>query len=382
MESARFVFDGAHTRFESIFVIFSKKMPPVHADLRIFYYLCAEYFSEPHTIITMYTQRELSDMIQKGIEQLDYPTHAPSLYDPVRYTLEAGGKRLRPTLVLMAANLFADDIRAAIDPALGIEMYHNFTLLHDDVMDKAPERRGRDTVHVKWNDNQAILSGDAMQGLAYQLIASTPVAVLKPVLDAFNTMNLEIGEGQQMDIEFETRQDVTIEEYIEMIRLKTSVLLGHALEIGALIGLTASGRISTNNPEIDAQCRKDIETLYRFGEEVGLAFQLQDDWLDCWGDPATFGKRIGGDILCDKKTFIRISAEKVAPAPDCTGMSEEEKIQAFKAYYIATGAEEACRQAIATHHRLALDALAEISVDEEKLSLLKAFAAKLENRNV
>lgn len=315
----------------------------------------------------MYSLKELSDIIAQGVENLEYPTNAPTLFDPVKYTLAAGGKRLRPTLVLMATNLYKEDIHEAIAPALGIEMYHNFTLLHDDVMDNAPERRGRQTVHIKWNENQAILSGDAMEALSYTLIAKAPVEVLKPVLDSFNLMNVEIGEGQQLDIEFETRNDVTIPEYINMIRLKTSVLLGHALEIGALIGGASAA---------------DIEALYRFGENVGLAFQLQDDWLDCWGDPETFGKRIGGDILCDKKTFLRITAEKAAPLPDTTGMSEEEKIECIKAYYVETGAEEACRQEIARYHQLGLDALSKISVDPEKLSLLKAFAAKLEKRSV
>ena len=179
---------------------------------------------------------DLSAMIEEGLQDLDYPIAAATLYDPIRYTLDSGGKRLRPTLVLIAASLYNDDIQAALKPALGIEMYHNFTLLHDDVMDKAPTRRGRPTVHVKWNENQAILSGDAMEGLAYQLIAEAPSRVLKNVIDTFNLMNQEICQGQQYDMEFETRDNVTIDEYIEMIRLKTSVLLGRALQIGAYIG--------------------------------------------------------------------------------------------------------------------------------------------------
>lgn len=315
----------------------------------------------------MFTKQELNDIISHGVEDLKYRDMAPSLYAPVQYTLAAGGKRLRPTLVLMAANLFTDDIEPAVTPALGIEMYHNFTLLHDDVMDKAPERRGRATVHIKWNENQAILSGDVMEGLAYSLIAEAPVSVLKPVLDAFNLMNIEICEGQQMDMEFETRNDVSVEEYMQMIKLKTSVLLGHALEIGALIG---------------GASKSNIEALYAFGENVGLAFQLQDDWLDCWGDPKTFGKRIGGDILCDKKTFLRITAEKKAPLPDTSAMNEEEKIECIKNYYIETGAEQACRSEIARYHQMGLQALANVSVDPSKLELLKDFASKLENRNV
>ena len=315
----------------------------------------------------MFTQSELSTMIQMGINSIDYPATAPRLFDPVRYTLDAGGKRVRPTLVLMAANMFSDDMTDAIKPALGLEIYHNFTLLHDDVMDKAPDRRGRATVHVKWNENAAILSGDAMISLAFGLISQVSDEKLRPILDLFTKTTIEIAEGQQFDIDFESRDDVTIEEYIEMIRLKTSVLLGCALKMGAIVGGASD---------------KDAETLYDFGVNIGLAFQLQDDWLDCWGDPKTFGKRIGGDILCNKKTYLRISAEKVAPMPCTDKMSEQEKIDMVKDYYIQTKAEEACRKAIAHYHHKALEILKELNVSEEKQALLKALAAKLENRKI
>ncbi len=315
----------------------------------------------------MYTLEELSSLIQQGIDQINYPTLAPQLYDPVRYTLETGGKRLRPTLVLMANNLFKDDVSAAIVPAVGLEMYHNFTLLHDDVMDKAPDRRGRATVHVKWNDNVAILSGDAMQALAYQLIAESPAYCLKEVIDIFNTTNIEIGEGQQLDMEFETRNDVSIAEYIEMIRLKTSVLLGCALKMGALIGEATAAQ---------------TQALYDFGINLGLAFQLQDDWLDCWGDPKTFGKRIGGDILCNKKTFLRITAERNAPLPSVSIDDEEQYIEAFKKYYIQTGAEKACREAISSYVQKAKECLCQLGLPAEKTSVLLALTNKLENRKV
>lgn len=315
----------------------------------------------------MYTQDELSDIIQNGIDHIKYPDLAPRLYDPVRYTMESGGKRLRPLLVLMATNLFKEDITPAIQPALGIEMYHNFTLLHDDVMDKAPERRGRATVHVKWDDNTAILSGDAMQALAYQLIAETPAYCLKEVIDVFNTTNIEIDEGQQLDMEFETRNDVRTEEYIEMIRLKTSVLLGCALKVGALIGQATPAQ---------------VQALYDFGINLGLAFQLQDDWLDCWSNPLTFGKRIGGDILCDKKTFLRIQAEKAAPLPVADRNDEQKYIDTFKQYYIETGAEQACRDAIALYGQKAKDCLKQLNLSDEKVAPLLAFVGKLENRKV
>lgn len=331
----------------------------------------------------MKTQVELSNLILDGIKHLTYPSTAASLYEPVVYTLDAGGKRLRPTLVLIAANLYTEDLSTAIMPALGVEMFHNSTLLHDDLMDKASERRGRPTVHIKWNDNQAILSGNAMVGLAYQYISESPIRALKPILDIFNKMYQEIYQGQQYDMEFENRDDVTIAEYMEMIRLKTSVLLGRALQIGAYIGQDkAYGNLSELGVKRYDRLDKDIEALYKFGENLGLAFQLQDDWLDCWGDPKTFGKRIGGDILQDKKTFLRITAMKNAPEPETDGMSEDEKIEAYKNYYKKTGAEKACRQAISRYHQEALKALRHVSVPDEKLKLLEELAAKLENRSV
>lgn len=331
----------------------------------------------------MKTQVELNNLIQEGINNLSYPQAAQGMYEPIRYTLASGGKRLRPTLVLIAANLYTEDLSEAITPALGIEMYHNFTLLHDDVMDKAPERRGRATVHVKWNDNQAILSGDAMVGLAYQLISEAPARVLKHVMDTFNQMNQEICQGQQYDMEFETRNDVTIDEYLEMIRLKTSVLLGRALQIGAYIGQDKTyGGLTELGVKRYERLDQDIEMLFKFGVNLGLAFQLQDDWLDCWGDPKTFGKRIGGDILQDKKTFLRITALKNRTEPDTTGMTEEQKIEAYKDFYKETGAESACRQAISHYHKEAIKALQCISVPSERIKILKDLAAKLENRNV
>jgi len=331
----------------------------------------------------MKTQVELNTLIEEGIKNLAYPQAAKGMYDPVRYTLASGGKRLRPTLVLIAANLYTEDLDQAIKPALGIEMYHNSTLLHDDVMDKAPERRGRATVHVKWNDNQAILSGDAMIGLAYQLISEAPPRTLKHVMDTFNQMNQEICQGQQYDMEFETRNDVSIEEYLEMIRLKTSVLLGRALQIGAYIGQDKTyGNLTELGVKRYERLDKDIETLFTFGVNLGLAFQLQDDWLDCWGDPKTFGKRIGGDILQDKKTYLRITALKNAKEPDTTGMTDEQKIEAYKDFYKKTGAEKICRQAMAHYHQEAIKALHHLSVPSEKSKLLKDLAAKLEKRNV
>lgn len=335
-----------------------------------------------------------SEIIEQGLAALHYPENTPGLYAPIQYTLESGGKRLRPQLVLMAASLYTNDLEVALKPAMGVEMFHNFTLLHDDVMDRAPERRGRATVHVKWNESQAILSGDAMLSLAYQLVAEAPASVMKSVMDVFNQLNQEICQGQQLDMEFETRDDVTVDEYLEMIRLKTSVLLGRALQIGAIIGID---KMLTENgmtlKDVDTRAiGNDLKSLFQFGEQLGLAFQLQDDWLDCWGTPETFGKRIGGDILCQKKTYLRIIAMEIAngrnmevPEKPFEGMTPEDEqriIEAWKQFYVATGAEDVCRRAVMNRTSMAIEALNSISVGAENLKPLHDLADKLLNRKV
>ena len=241
--------------------------------------------------------------IENAIRSLPFPTQPEGLYEPIEYVLSMGGKRLRPMLLLTAYRLFRPDYERAMSAAVGIETYHNHTLLHDDLMDRADMRRGKATVHRRWNDNTAVLSGDTMLLLAYRLIASTAVGRMEEVMALFTHSAIQICEGQQMDVNFETRADVSEAEYIEMIRLKTSVLLGCAAKMGALLA--------------DAPAA-DCDTLYAFAEKVGLAFQLQDDYLDTFGDPAVFGKKIGGDILCGKKTFLvhatlaRMSATEAA----------------------------------------------------------------------
>ena len=237
----------------------------------------------------MLTAKEILEKINSYIENLPYTRKPQSLYEPVKYVLSMGGKRIRPSLMLMAYNMFKDDPESILPTACAIETYHNYTLLHDDLMDNAEMRRGMPTVHVKWDANTAILSGDSMLVLAFQRMMQCSENKLKPVLELFTETSLEIGEGQQYDMDFETRTDVTEDEYIEMIRLKTSVLLACALKIGAILA---------DAPDADA------DNLYKFGEQMGLAFQLQDDYLDVYGDPAVFGKAIGGDILCNKKTYM------------------------------------------------------------------------------
>ncbi|GAB2572965.1 polyprenyl synthetase family protein [Spirosoma areae] len=233
------------------------------------------------------------DALQNELQCIQYGQHPPELYDPIRYIMSLGGKRMRPLMTLMAAYLFTDDWQKAVRPALGVEVFHNFTLMHDDIMDQAPLRRGQPTVHEKWNGNIAILSGDVMLVNAYQLLLNVEADKLKRALERFSRTAAEVCEGQQMDMNFETRWDVTEAEYIDMIRLKTSVLLGYALELGGLIAGADS---------------ETTRHLYEGGMNIGIGFQLKDDLLDVYGDPVKFGKQVGGDIIANKKTFLLIEA--------------------------------------------------------------------------
>ena len=288
-----------------------------------------------------------------------------SLYEPIEYVLSIGGKRVRPVLTLLAYNLYREDIERVMPQAIALETYHNYTLLHDDLMDNADVRRGKPTVHRKWDANTAILSGDSMLVLAYQRMAQCDEAHLKSVLDLFTETALQIGEGQQYDMEFERRDDVSEEEYIEMIRLKTSVLLACGLKMGALMADAPSG---------------DADNLYRFGECVGLAFQLQDDYLDVYGDPAVFGKEIGGDITSNKKTYMLINAlnrandsqrEELTRWISATGFDKQEKIAAVTRLYNEIGIDQLAQEKIAAYfqesHRY-LDALAVPGERKEELA--------------
>ena len=324
----------------------------------------------------MQTFEQLLQRIEQEIAQLRFDCPPKSLYDPVAYTLALGGKRIRPALTLMASNLYHEDIERAIYPAIGLEVFHNFTLLHDDLMDAADMRRNQPTVHKKWNANAAILSGDAMLIVAYQLIGKTMPELLKPVLDLFTQTALEICGGQQYDMEFESRLDVTEEEYMEMIRLKTAVLLACALKMGALLG---------GAPAADA------ERLYAFGIFIGLAFQLQDDLLDVYGDPHTFGKHIGGDILCNKKTFLLINALNLS---DTTQREElmgwikrkdfdaQEKIRAVTHIYNVLGLKALTEARIETLYEQANANLRALSVPEAQTAILKNVCDKLMHRQV
>lgn len=288
--------------------------------------------------------------IEKAIAALDWKREPYGLYEPIEYTLASGGKRLRPRLVLLAAEMFGGKEEKVLPAALAIEVFHNFTLLHDDVMDKADIRRGRSTVHVRWNDNTAILSGDQMVIEAYTLLSRVPADRLSETLRLFNKMATEICEGQQYDMEFEGREQVSIEEYMQMIRLKTSVLLATALQIGAYIaGANAAQQ----------------KALYEYGINIGLAFQIQDDILDVYGDPRTFGKAIGGDICCNKKTYMLLTALQRADDETRAELEQwlqtqdksDEKIQAVTDIYIRTGAREVCETVMQLHTHEALSQL-------------------------
>lgn len=314
--------------------------------------------------------------IESAVSRLRFDDSPQSLFDPIVYTLSEGGKRLRPAFVLMACNLYRDEVQIAMNSALGIEMFHNFTLLHDDLMDEAKKRRNRPTVHVKWDRNTAVLSGDAMLIAAYRLIGQTPTAFLKPVLDLFTQTALEICEGQQYDMEFEQRTDVTEEEYMEMIRLKTAVLLACSLKTGALIGNASE---------------QDVEVLYRFGTHIGLAFQLQDDLLDVYGDTQAFGKDIGGDIMCDKKTYLSIQMHRLANDKQkrqieryrkayTSNYTQSEKIAAITALYDELGIKELAQSKMKQHYKLALEELKKLSVAQERVQELLRVCSLLMNR--
>ena len=323
----------------------------------------------------MYSSEDILAMVNQGLANLHLERQPFGLYKPIRYVLSMGGKRLRPVLLLMTYNMYRDDVDQAMPTAVGLETYHNYTLLHDDVMDRAEVRRGKPCVHKVWNENTAILSGDSMLVMAYRLMAGCPAKYLRGVMDLFTTTALEIGEGQQYDVDFENRMDVTAEEYIEMIRLKTSVLLACAMKLGAM---------QADAPEADA------DLLYSFGERLGLAFQLQDDMLDVYGDFRTFGKKIGGDILCNKKTYMLIKALEGADAQqreelehwiNATEYVPEEKIQAVTALYDAIGVRSVCSDLINSYFEEACQLLEQVNLPSGKKAALWQYALGLLGRN-
>jgi len=311
---------------------------------------------------------ELQEIIGDAVNKLNFPEYPANLYDPITYILSLGGKRMRPALLLMACDLFDGDIEAPISPALAIEVFHNFTLMHDDIMDNAPLRRGRTTVHERWNKNAAILSGDVMLVEGYKLMMQVEDRLLRPILDIFNTTATGVCEGQQLDMEFEELSNVNIDEYLNMIRLKTAVVLGGALKIGALIG---GANI------------KDADLLSGFGENLGLAFQLQDDILDVYGDPEKFGKQVGGDIISNKKTYLLLKSFELADERQTNELNNwialkqfdnNKKVQAVTAVYNEVNVRQYAEETMQSYADKAFAALDAINLPEAHKQYLRDFA--------
>ena len=320
----------------------------------------------------MYSKEELSAIIEEYIHALPFPEEPDTLYEPIVYSLGKGGKRLRPLLAMMACNIFSDDVACALPCAAAVEVFHNFTLLHDDIMDNAAVRRGKPSVYAKWGQNVAILSGDAMLICAYRLLGEVPAQLLPQILSTFNTMALEVCEGQQYDMDFERKPKVSVVDYMHMIELKTSVLLAGATTIGALLGGAS-----------EEDCRK----LRRFAIELGLAFQLQDDLLDSYGDER-LGKAIGGDILEGKQTYLMITAISRADEPTRevlrsthrSQMPDAEKIATIKAVYDRLDIPRLTEQQISLRFERALGILDTLSVEKSRTERMREYALSLMGR--
>lgn len=322
----------------------------------------------------MFTLSQLQEIISEKINSLNFNKEPKGLYEPIRYTLDSGGKRIRPALVLAACNLFSENIEDAFPVALAFEIFHNFTLLHDDIMDNSTIRRNKKTVHKKWNSNTAILSGDAMMIEAYKLLSDLPAELLKKILKLFNQTALEVCEGQQYDMEFENRENVSEAEYLAMIKLKTSVLIAAALKAGALCG----GASET-----------DADLLYEFGLNIGLAFQIQDDLLDTYGEPSVFGKKTGNDIITGKKTFLLIKASEKADNDLSNKLSrliseknikEPEKIELVTQIYNKLNIRSLTELTIKDFYQKAINFLNALTVENNKKDVLSAFADLIMNR--
>lgn len=315
--------------------------------------------------------KEIMSFVEENLQKLYANREPKGLYEPISYVLSVGGKRIRPTFVLLSNQMFGGDADAALRPAMGIEVFHNFTLVHDDIMDKADKRRGRDTVHVKWNENTAILSGDAMLSEAYELMCSAKPELLPSLLALFSKTVREVYEGQQFDIDFENRTDVSTAEYMSMIRLKTAVLLAGALKVGAILA---------------GASEKDADLIYEYGIGIGLAFQIKDDLLDVYGDTAKFGKNIGGDILCNKKTYLLTTALTTADAEskaellkwiNAVNPNPAEKIKAVTEIFTKLGIDKIAEVEMKKQYDYALKALSDISVNAPEKQVFESIAKDL-----
>ena len=309
------------------------------------------------------------------LEEYSIIKEPKNLYEPIQYILNLGGKRLRPVLTLMTAEIFDVDYKEALNAALSVEVFHNFSLIHDDIMDDAPLRRGKDTVHEKWDINTGILSGDAMLIMAYQLFENYEVNTFQSLAKLFSKTALQVCEGQQHDIDFETRDNVSIPEYLEMIANKTAVLVGAAMQMGAIVAKTSE---------------EHQINIYEFGKNLGIAFQLQDDYLDAFGIPETFGKQLGGDIIENKKTYLYLKALEFSDENEKAQLSHlfsirpsdiENKIETVKQFFITSGSSEATNKAIEEYTNKAITVLENLNISDEKKAILKQFGEQLMNRN-
>lgn len=316
------------------------------------------------------------DLVHTHFSSLTLRKEPKNLYEPIRYILSLGGKRLRPVLTLMASEVFDIDCNKALPAATAVEVFHNFSLIHDDIMDDAPLRRGNETVHEKWNINTGILSGDAMLILAYQYFEGYEPHIFRELAKLFSKTALEVCEGQQYDVDFETRDDVTIEEYLKMIKYKTAVLVGAAMKMGAIVAETSD---------------ENANAIYDFGLNLGIAFQLQDDYLDAFGNPETFGKQVGGDIIENKKTYLYLKATEFASLDEKEQLlhlfsiqpnDSKDKITSVKQIFNQTGASKETQKAIQEYTAKALETLVEMNIDADKKEILKTFAENLMSRNV
>jgi geranylgeranyl diphosphate synthase, type II len=322
----------------------------------------------------MLSLKASQNLIQASLKEIGLPDSPMNLYDPIRYILETDGKRIRPALVLMGCNVFSDDISQAIHAAMAVEVFHNFTLMHDDIMDKSVMRRNRPAVHIKWDQNIAILSGDTMLIKAYELLSGTPAYSLVSVLRLFNQTALSVCEGQQYDMDFEHRLDITLGEYLNMVELKTAVLLAAALKIGAVIGGAED---------------KQADLLYEFGRNIGIAFQLQDDMLDVYGDPILFGKMTGNDIVSNKKTVLLVQALHASDGKrrkellrwlKAEKFDRDEKIQCMKDIYNQLNLESLTTSMVMRYHQHALAMLDDLSCHSERKAILRQFSDMLMDR--
>jgi len=323
----------------------------------------------------MHTFNDLKAILDKSLHQAEFPAEPNQLYDPLRYILGIGGKRIRPLLALMSCDLFNEDPKKALGAAMAVEYFHNFSLIHDDIMDQADVRRGQETVHKKWNVNVGILSGDALLVKAYQQLDDYPAELFKPLTQLFSMTAIEVCEGQQYDVDFEDLNEVSKEDYIEMIRLKTAVLLGASLKMGALVAKASE---------------KDAELIYKFGIDLGIAFQLQDDYLDSFGDAEHFGKLIGGDIINNKKTILFIEALKQSNSEQKDQLMKlyrlrddsRQKIDEVKSIFEDSGAKTETLSLIEYYTSRAFDTLDQISVKSQNKQELKSLASYLMNRSI